>query len=271
MKKLVSIIMPIYPKCGFASDLFVDTVNSIMSQTYKNIEFIPVIDGGGDVRNIKLVKGIMDKYKIKYYEFNKNYGAQAAMNFGFLQSSGEYVAFHDQDDISREDRIDILYENIGDHDAAGSYINVIKPGKIRIKGFDQDLILEKYEKNGIVNPPAHFGSLIVRRDVFLDVGGFESVLTSDSLFCIKLNLLRYFGYGKKIKMVEEPLFTWIRHAKANTINKKAFTKSSKQTREFISKAYEQVVSSAGNPKKIKKILQIKDNISGARKCGIKQK
>ncbi len=268
MSNLVSIIMPVYPSDKFSIKLFINTLDSILNQTYDNIELVVVLDGGGNKKNIKRVLDILKSKNISCYALDRNYGAQAAMNFGFTVSKGTYVAFHDQDDVSRKDRIQMLMDNIGDDNVIGSYIYSKKPEKTRVKGFDQDSVIRKFEDskilNNLVKTPAHFGSLLIHRDLFNQVGGFENVLVADSLFCIKLNLLRYYGYNKKLRLLEEPLFTWVRHSGSNTSGKKdLFSKEVHRTRGKISKVAKQIIASAGKPDEIKKLLNIRDNIKTA--------
>lgn len=263
--KDVSVIMPIYPSAGFSFKLFSSAVNNIISQKNVNLELIPVIDGGGQRDKLKPVFDMLTKKCIKTYVLNKNYGAQCAMNFGFTKSSGRFVAFHDQDDISdiaRMNKSVIAIEQ--EKDMVGSFVGVRNGKNFKIKGFDQDKIIRMFE-SGIVKPPTHFGTLLLSKDFFSEVGGFENVLVSDSLFCIKSNLLRYYGYGRKLHLIEEPLFTWTKHAGSNTHNKrKIFNRTAEQTRKKISLVYKQIIVNAGNVSEIKKLLHITDNITAAR-------
>jgi glycosyltransferase involved in cell wall biosynthesis len=86
-------------------------------QTYNNIEIIVVDDGSTDntyevistiqTLNIPNQKSI----EIKYF-FKKNEGAVIARNYGFLKSSGEYIVFHDSDDLMDCWRIEYQIKDI---------------------------------------------------------------------------------------------------------------------------------------------------------------
>ncbi|MDD3296623.1 MAG: glycosyltransferase [Candidatus Omnitrophica bacterium] len=90
MKKL-SIIIPAYNN----ADLTVKAVESVLNQTYKNIEIIVVDDGSTDN-----TREILQPYskRIKYI-YKKNGGACSARNLGISAANGEYIGFLDCDDI----------------------------------------------------------------------------------------------------------------------------------------------------------------------------
>lgn len=87
----VSIIIPAFNKYNLTKK----TINSIIDQTYKNIEIILINDGSTDDTS-KLENEFKDI--IKYY-YTKNCGASASRNLGILKSTGDYLAFIDCDDI----------------------------------------------------------------------------------------------------------------------------------------------------------------------------
>ena len=92
---LVSVIMPIYN----AEKCLIETLNSIFSQDYKNIEIILVDDCSKD-NSAKMITDFQKGHpEIVYYLQEKNMGAGAARNKALELSKGQYVAFLDSDDI----------------------------------------------------------------------------------------------------------------------------------------------------------------------------
>ena len=97
-KSLVSVIIPTYKR----ATTLLDTVRSVLNQTYKNIEIIIVDDNGKGTHNQleteELLKQYIENKQIVYvvHEYNKN-GA-AARNTGLNVSRGEYINFLDDDD-----------------------------------------------------------------------------------------------------------------------------------------------------------------------------
>lgn len=91
--KLVSIIIPVYN-----SEKYIDRcINSIVNQTYKDIEIILIDDGSSD-RSIDIINNYVNKdNRIKVYT-QKNAGPSSARNYGLDVSTGDYVMFVDADD-----------------------------------------------------------------------------------------------------------------------------------------------------------------------------
>lgn len=105
MNDLVSIIVPIYKVERFVRK----AIDSIIGQTYKNIEIILVDDGSPDG-----CPAICDEYRnmderIKVIH-KENGGLSSARNAGIDIATGKYIAFLDSDDILNENYIKVLYE-----------------------------------------------------------------------------------------------------------------------------------------------------------------
>lgn len=90
---LVSVIIPTYNR----GRLILDSINSVLNQTYKNIELIVVDDCSTD-NTEEILKSINDS-RIKYVKLEKNSGACIARNKGIELSTGEFIAFNDSDDL----------------------------------------------------------------------------------------------------------------------------------------------------------------------------
>ncbi|MGZ3918763.1 MAG: glycosyltransferase family 2 protein [Bacteroidia bacterium] len=102
---LVSIIIP----CYNSSEFIYDTLQSILKQTYSNIEVIIVNDGSTDDTGEKALS-INDK-RINYF-YQANAGVSAARNFGLKESKGEYIIFFDSDDLMTDEYISSRVLNI---------------------------------------------------------------------------------------------------------------------------------------------------------------
>lgn len=91
---LISVVIPMYN-----TDLYIkQTVDSVLSQTYGNLEVIIVDDGSTD-NSAKIVKELMQKdSRIKYIS-QPNLGVSATRNNAIEHSQGEFVAFLDSDDL----------------------------------------------------------------------------------------------------------------------------------------------------------------------------
>jgi glycosyltransferase involved in cell wall biosynthesis len=74
------------------------TIESVLAQTYKNLEVIVVDDGSTD-NSAELVKALMLKDSRVRYIYQTNNGVSAARNNAISHSTGEYLAFLDSDDL----------------------------------------------------------------------------------------------------------------------------------------------------------------------------
>ena len=107
MSDKVSVIIPTYNYARFIEDC----LNSVLSQTYKNLEIIVVDDGSTDN-----TKEVLSAYgdKIKYI-YQENSGLSASRNTGIKNATGKYIQFLDSDDFlhpkSIEHRVQFLTSN----------------------------------------------------------------------------------------------------------------------------------------------------------------
>ncbi len=90
---LISVIIPTYNR----GRLILDSVKSVLNQTYKNIELIVVDDCSTDDTE-QILKSLNDS-RLNYLRLEKNSGACSARNRGIEVASGEYLAFNDSDDL----------------------------------------------------------------------------------------------------------------------------------------------------------------------------
>ena len=99
MQQLVSVIIPTYK----GADKINSAVDSVLNQTYKNIEVIVVDDNGENEPEQLLTAEKMKKYEtfenVKYLVHKKNINGSAARNTGIRASKGFYLGFLDDDDV----------------------------------------------------------------------------------------------------------------------------------------------------------------------------
>lgn len=99
---LVSIIMPAYN-----SDRYIAaSIESIISQTYRNLEILITDDGSTDNTTDIVKKYMENDDRIKLFHSNGNNGAGAARNISLSNSKGRYIAFCDSDDTWLPDKIE---------------------------------------------------------------------------------------------------------------------------------------------------------------------
>ena len=99
---LFSIVIPTYNR----SSLIIDTLKSVLNQTYTNFEVIVVDDGGND--DTAEVVESFDDARIIYVK-KKNEERAAARNFGIRLSKGSYVTFLDSDDLFNPNHLEVAF------------------------------------------------------------------------------------------------------------------------------------------------------------------
>ncbi|PLX64474.1 MAG: glycosyl transferase [Vibrio alginolyticus] len=98
---VVSIIMPTYN----SEQTVVESIQSVLSQTYKNWELIIVDDRSTD-NTWKVIQTYADKYdNIHAYQNKENLGAGASRNFAIKKAKGRFIAFLDSDDLWMENKL----------------------------------------------------------------------------------------------------------------------------------------------------------------------
>ena len=88
----VSVIIPTHNR----PELLKRAVNSVLSQTYTDLEVI-VVDDGLEKRADEIINNFNDS-RLKYIQHSEEKGGSAARNTGIKSASGEFIAFLDDDD-----------------------------------------------------------------------------------------------------------------------------------------------------------------------------
>ena len=148
MASLISIIVPVYrveeylPRC----------LDSLINQTYKNLEIILVDDGSTDN-----CPAICDSYALKDNRIKvihkKNGGLSSARNAGLDIATGEWVAFLDSDDWVEPEMYEILYSLANNYNAdisscksrncyPAEYVQTLENFSVDIIEFDTDSIIK---------------------------------------------------------------------------------------------------------------------------------
>lgn len=111
---LVSVIMPLYN----AEKTIRDSINSVLTQTYRKIELLIVDDCSKD-RGPMIVSAIakLDR-RVRLFRLENNKGAGVARNTAIMHSSGRYIAFLDADDQWAPSKIEVQLETFRKYDVA---------------------------------------------------------------------------------------------------------------------------------------------------------
>ena len=185
---LVSIVMPVFN----GEKWLAEAIESILAQTFTDFELIIVDDGSRD-RSAEIIRAYEKRDgRIRFFQLECNSGTAVARNHAVAVSIGTYITFLDCDDVCLPERlqkqVDVLQSKpeIG---GVGTHAKVV------------DADLQKYYD---LTPPMHHAlillsqfiegkpfvhaSLMLRRDLILDVGGFDQRMgyAADSDMVIRL-------------------------------------------------------------------------------------
>ncbi|SES16312.1 glycosyltransferase [Pedobacter rhizosphaerae] len=107
---LISIALCTYNGSRFVEEQLI----SIINQTYRNIEIIVVDDGSKD-ETVEVVRTLMNSFpQIKLFENESNLGFNKNFQRAIELATGAYIAISDQDDIWELNKLELLFNHIGD-------------------------------------------------------------------------------------------------------------------------------------------------------------
>lgn len=182
---LISVIVPVYN----AEEFLEQCLESIVTQTYKDIEILLIDDGSTD-HSREICKSYKEKdCRIKYYQ-KKNEGSSAARNFGLKLCSGNYVAFIDADDFITENFLESLFDNMKKHNAAISACNfkeIRKQGESISCRLDSQMIVYDEQLNFCQYAPAfiYVWGKLFQKDLLEGIFFDEKIsVGEDSLFSV---------------------------------------------------------------------------------------
>ena len=112
MGEKITVIVPVYNVENYLQKC----LDSLLSQTYKNLEIIVVNDGSTDNSGNICQEYAQKDNRIIYIE-TENSGQSAARNFGLDRMTGSYVTFVDSDDWVEQDYVEVLYRKLMEYQA----------------------------------------------------------------------------------------------------------------------------------------------------------
>src|SRR6478672_10157769 len=172
---LISVIIPVFN----GEKTIYETVQSVLNQTFKNIEVIIINDGSQD-KTLKIVESIQDN-RLKIFSY-ANAGLAASRNRGINLASGEYISFIDADDLWVPDKLEAQLKALQTNPEAviayswTDYIDedgkFLYPGShVTLSGnVYKDLLLNNFLESG--------SNVLVRQQAFKEFGYFDESLTA---------------------------------------------------------------------------------------------
>lgn len=164
LKPFVSVLMSVYN----AERYLEDAIQSILTQTYKDFEFI-IIDDGSNDGSLAIINSINDD-RIRLIVNEENKGLIYSLNRGLESAVGKYIIRMDADDISEPDRFDIQIRYMEEHPdigISGTAYQSFREGYIsKTRILDSDPLQNK--ANLMFFPVLAHPSVIMRKSVLDD-------------------------------------------------------------------------------------------------------
>ena len=197
----VSVVIPCYNYGRY----LVDCIDSVLAQTYNDLEIIVVNDGSTDDSS-QIIRPYLANSRLTYIE-QKNAGQPTARNVGIAHSQGDFIAFLDADDMwvsSKLARQMPLFERpeIGVVYSRSRYIDVNgQPLKNKIDCKYLRPRAGRVTKYLLFDNFVPFSSSVFRKSCLVDLGGFDESLTMGDDWDIMLRMSVQYRFD----YIDEPL------------------------------------------------------------------
>jgi glycosyltransferase involved in cell wall biosynthesis len=221
MSKLVSVCIPVYNGALYIEE----TLNTLMNQTYNNIEIIVSDNASTDNTADIVKKNILNDKRIQYFKNNKNIGYCANILSAVGKASSDIVAIYHADDLYGPDIIEKQYNVLlNDNSIHGVFVKhapFSPEGKISKPKIYTQLLkgtLLKKNTNLVVGNYSDYLPLILRlgdffacpsfmtrKEIFLKLGGFKDTYPSNE----DMELwIKYLQSGYKLAIINEFLLKY---------------------------------------------------------------
>ena len=170
MNPLVTVIIPVYN----AEKYVRQSVESILGQTYQNLEVIVVNDGSTDGSE-SILRQIND-HRVKLFS-QGNSGVAAALNKAVESTQGKYIARQDADDISLSTRIEMEVEFLERNPAVGivgAWAEIIREDGRQGDYLKHSQGNEKLQYDILWNSPFVSSTVMFRKECLVKTGNFYS-------------------------------------------------------------------------------------------------
>lgn len=246
-KDLISIVIPVYNVEKYLKKC----IESVMKQTYKNLEIILVDDGSTD-----LCSNICDEYEKKDKRIKvihkANGGLSDARNCGIDMAKGEYIGFVDSDDFIEEEMYERMYECIkktnSDISICGKYIDYENGKSIPAIKDKETIVNEMTSKEALIKLNSFYKfdmatwDKLYKRELFKDIRFPYGKKCEDYYTTYKL-----FDKSKKIVYFSTPLYHYFQRENSISRSKNiplSYIEASENQLEYFKKNHKDIINVA---------------------------
>jgi glycosyltransferase involved in cell wall biosynthesis len=209
----VSVIMSVYKE---PVDLIRRSTESILNQTFTDLELLVVVDWPANENAIEYFKNCSAKDNRVLYSVNeKNIGQGPSRNASIKKAKGKYIALQDADDVSVLDRLQKQVECLDSNED----VDVVGTGLI-YHDLTTDKEIFRRSHNSVVSKeinqrmPCGHPSIMVKRNIFERYGYYDTqfiAFKGEQTFVEDYDLfLRWYIRGAQIRNLQEYLYIYSR-------------------------------------------------------------
>lgn len=231
MKELISIILPVYNSEKYLKRC----IDSIVNQTYQNLEIIIINDGSTD-DSLSIIKEFIKQDKRIILIDKKNEGVSKARNIGIEKANGEYITFIDSDDWLEDNAIEILYNELEKNKVdviRGNYYRNTTELKNDFSGnlyrmenqiYSSKDIKEFVIDHFLLSKESHLNLvmlLLIKKEIIKNIRFDESLyFMEDVIFHLEV-----FLNSEKIYLISKPIYHYYLNDESATKSYKKYTKN----------------------------------------------
>ncbi len=248
-------------------DLLQRAVESVLSQSYRNIELIVVDDGSTDGTEEWCLS---NQFKYIRIPIGKSKGGNYARNLGIKEATGKYVAFLDDDDYWLPQKtlkqVEILEHTGNELVHCGRYLEIVnKDGSVNIEQCKLSSInAGRLNKRILYQITCITSTILVERKALMEIGGFDENL----MFWQEYELSIRLAQRKSFDIVGQPLVVY----RINEYDKSRLTNKYEEWKEAVQYIYNKHSNLYGKLNIFSKLrvkLQFwRDSSSRAKACGL---
>lgn len=224
MEELITVLMPVY---NTSEEWLRQAIESILGQTYKNIELLIVTDGPTD-NSCEVVEEYASKDdRVTVVHNEKNLGLIKTLNKGLSIAKGNYIARMDSDDIALPNRLKVELKHLIDNklNLVGGRLQKIDEAGIKISTptmiYTDEQVSRVIRYSDCIPHPTWLGT----KDMFEKLGGYREIK-----YCEDYDLLlRAIMHGYRLGMCDQVVLNY-------RINSCGITRSN-SLRQFLSANY----------------------------------
>lgn len=211
----ISVIIPVYNVEKYLENC----LNSLLNQTFKDMEIIIVNDGSKDGSQ-KIINNYKQKHKNIIAIEQENHGQGHARNLGIKLANAEYIMFLDSDDTLEENTLEEMYNEASKHNLDVVVCDISKIINNKKQYFKNYLkFCDKSNINFMLSHPGPVAKLY-KKEIFIknSIKFLENVYYEDLAMTPILSI-----YLEKISYINKPLYNYLIR-KNSTMKQTAFNK-----------------------------------------------